>query len=306
MQTRTQSRTLREKIFELKEKRKAVILAHNYQLPEVQDIADFVGDSLELSKQAEKTSAKVIVFCGVHFMAETASIICPDKKVILPDDNAGCPLADMITPEDVKKLKLEYPKIPVVSYVNTSARVKAQTDIACTSANAIKVVNSIKEEEIIFIPDVNLSKYVEKKTTKKIIHWRGYCPTHVKILPEDIKKLKKLNPDAKVMVHPECLMQVIELADAVLSTSGMLKYAKETNSKKFIVGTEIGIIHRLKKENPEKEFIPASKFAICPNMKKITLEKILWTLEDMKPEVKVPKDIREKALASVNKMIELV
>ena len=305
MKTRSTARTLSEKIFELKKKRKAVILAHNYQLPEVQDIADFVGDSLELSRCAEKTDAEVIIFCGVLFMAETASIICPDKKVILPDKNAGCPLADMITPEDVKKLKKKFPGRPVVCYVNTPANVKAESDIACTSANAVKVINSIKEDEIIFIPDRHLSEYVQRKTDKKIIHWNGYCPFHEKISTEDIEKAKRNNPDAKVMVHPECRIEVIELADAVLSTSGMIKYAKETNSKKFIVGTEIGIIHRLKKENPEKEFIPASELAFCPTMKTITLEKVLWALEDLKPEIKVPKKIKERALASVNRMLEL-
>jgi len=306
MKTRSTARTLSEKIFELKKKRKAVILAHNYQLPEVQDIADFVGDSLELSRCAEKTDAEVIIFCGVLFMAETASIICPDKKVILPDKNAGCPLADMITPEDVKKLKKKFPGRPVVCYVNTPASVKAESDIACTSANAVKVINSIKEDEIIFIPDRHLSEYVQRKTDKKIIHWNGYCPFHEKISTEDIEKAKRNNPDAKVMVHPECRIEVIELADAVLSTSGMIKYAKETNSKKFIVGTEIGIIHRLKKENPEKEFIPASELAFCPTMKTITLEKVLWALEDLKPEIKVPERIRKMAMSSINKMLNLV
>ncbi|MFH2070990.1 MAG: quinolinate synthase NadA [Elusimicrobiota bacterium] len=294
-----------EKIAELKKQRKAVILAHNYQLPEIQDIADYLGDSLELSRMAAKTDAEVVVFCGVHFMAETASIICPDKKVLLPDINAGCPLANMITPSDVRKLKEKYPGRPVVSYVNTSAEVKAETDVACTSANAIKVINSIKDDEIIFVPDKYLADYVRKQTGKRIIHWEGYCPTHVKILPEDVSAAKKAHPGARVMVHPECRSDVIDMADAVISTSGMVRYVKEADGREFIIGTETGLIHRLKKENPGKEFFPASPHAVCPNMKSITLEKVLWSLEDMKPEVSVPENIRKAALRSVNRMLEL-
>lgn len=298
--------TLIDQILRRKTERKAIILAHNYQLPEVQDIADFVGDSLELSRKASQSSAEVIVFCGVYFMAETASILCPGKKVLLPDLNAGCPLADMITAEDVRNLRTKYPDKPVVAYVNTSANVKAETDIACTSANAVKIINAISDDEIIFVPDKYLAMYVQSQTNKKIIYWHGYCPTHVKILPEDIIKLKGRYPEARIMVHPECRMEVIELADVVLSTSGMVKYAKETEAKTFIVGTEPGLTHRLGKENPDKNFIPASKLATCPNMKQITLEKILWSLENLNPEVKIPEDIRIRAMRSVNRMIEMV
>ncbi|MDI6641541.1 MAG: quinolinate synthase NadA [Elusimicrobiota bacterium] len=295
-----------QQIQELKSRRKAIILAHNYQIPEVQDIADFLGDSLELSRQAAKTSAEIVVFCGVHFMAETAAILSPEKTVLLPDINAGCPLANIITPGDIRNLRQQYPKIPIVAYVNTSASVKAETDIACTSANALKVISALLDEEIIFIPDKYLSQYAASKTNKKIHFWNGYCPAHLKILPEDIERLKKQYPKAKVMVHPECREDVIALADAVFSTSGMLRYAKEIPAEVFIVGTEPGLIHRLSKEIPQKKFIPASELAICPDMKLINLEKILWSLEELKYEVKVPEETRQKALKSVNRMIELV
>lgn len=295
-----------EQIQKLKSRRKAIILAHNYQIAEVQDIADFLGDSLELSRQAAKTDAEVIVFCGVHFMAETAAILSPEKTVLLPDINAGCPLANMITPEDVRNLRRQHPQVPVVAYVNTSADVKSETDIACTSANALKVISTLEAKEIIFIPDKYLSQYVASKTNKKIHFWNGYCPTHLKILPEDINRLKKQYPDAKVMVHPECREDVTALADAVLSTSGMVRYAKETIAEVFIVGTEIGLVYRLSKENPQKKFIPASELAICPNMKLINLEKILWSLEELKYDVKVSEETRQKALRSVERMIQLV
>lgn len=291
-------------IQELKKGRNAVILAHNYQLPEVQDAADFTGDSLELSRTAASSKAKVVVFCGVHFMAETASILCPDKTVLIPDKTAGCPMANMITREDLLELKKRHPKAVVVGYVNTSAEVKAEVDISCTSTNAVDVVLKLKDaEEIIFIPDKYLSDYVSKKTGRRLISWDGYCPTHVKILPEDIIRQIRAHPKAKVMVHPECTGEVISLADAVLSTGKMCKYAKESDAKEFIVGTEVGIIHRLKKENPEKKFYPASELAVCPNMKKITLEKVLWSLQDLKEVVKVPDEIRKKALRGIEKML---
>jgi len=294
------------KIRELKAKRNAVILVHNYQLPEVQDIADLSGDSLELSRKAAQTNADVIVFCGVLFMAETASILSPGKKILLPDINAGCPLANTITPEDIRALKKQHPGAPVVSYVNTSAAVKAETDIACTSANAEKVISSLKQDEVIFVPDKYLASYVQSKSDKKIISWNGYCPTHLKILPQDIGALRAKYPGAKVMAHPECSGEVLKLSDAVLSTSGMLRYAAQTDAKVFIVATEAGMLHRLKKDNPGKTFVAASGLAVCPNMKLITLEKILWALEEMKTEIKVPADIRARALASVNKMIEIM
>ena len=298
---------LEEKIRDLKKKRNAVILAHNYQLPEVQDVADFCGDSLELSRKASQTEAKVVVFCGVHFMAETASILCPDKLVIVPDINAGCPMANMITVADIKKLKSQHPEAVVVGYVNTSADVKAELDYCCTSTNAVTVINALKgQKEIIFVPDKYLADYASKQTGRKLIVWNGYCPTHVKILPEDIKKEKKFHPFAKVLVHPECLPSVCALADAVLSTSQIVKFAKETEAKEMIIGTEVGLIYRLKKDNPDKEFYAASEQAVCPNMKRTTQEKVLWALEELKEEVRVSDDIRRRAKKAIDRMMEIV
>jgi quinolinate synthase len=294
-----------EKISTLKKRRNAVILAHNYQLGEVQDIADFVGDSLELSQNAAKTGASVIVFCGVHFMAETASILCPDKVVLLPDMNAGCPMADMITAERLRAKKKEHPQAVVVCYINSSAEVKAESDICCTSANAVKVVESLGAREILFVPDQYLGHYVSDRTGKKMILWPGFCPTHVRIRPERIRELKREYPQAKVVVHPECTPEVIALADEVLSTSGMCRYARRDEVREMIVGTEIGVIHRLKKENLGKRFIPVSEDAICPDMKLITLESVLRSLEKMSPEVKVPEGIRLRAKAAVDKMLKI-
>ncbi|MFA5156759.1 MAG: quinolinate synthase NadA [Candidatus Omnitrophota bacterium] len=298
---------LAKKIRELKKKRDAVILAHNYQLPEVQEVADFCGDSLELSRKAAKTEAKIVVFCGVHFMAETASILCPQKKIIVPDIHAGCPMANMITVDDLKQLKKEHPDAVAVGYVNTSAAVKAELDYCCTSTNAVAVVNALKDaKEIIFIPDKYLADYTSKRTGRKLIAWNGFCPTHVKILPEDIKREKRFHPEAKVIVHPECLSSVVALADAVLSTSQMSKFAKETSAKEMIVGTEVGMIYRLKKDNPDKEFYPASERAVCPNMKRTTQEKILWALEELKEEVRVSDEIRSRAKKAIDRMLEIV
>jgi quinolinate synthase len=294
-----------EKISVLRKKRNAVLLVHNYQLGEVQDIADFIGDSLDLSQRAAETDADVIVFCGVHFMAETASILCPDKVVLLPDINAGCPMANMITAEGLRAKKKEHPEAVVVCYINSSAEVKAESDVCCTSANAVRVVGSLDAREIIFIPDQYLGHYVSTKASKKMILWPGFCPTHVRIKPERIKELKKEHPQAKVVVHPECTPEVIALADEVLSTSGMCNYAQRDEVREMVVGTEIGIIHRLKKENPGKKFIPISEQAICPNMKLITLEKVLWSLEEMSPQVKVPAEIRLRAKAAVDKMLKI-
>ena len=294
---------LTEKILKLKKKRNAVILAHNYQLGEIQDIADFVGDSLDLSQNAAKTDASVIVFCGVHFMAETASILCPDKAVLLPDKHAGCPMANMITAPQLRARKKEHPKATVVCYINSSAAVKAESYICCTSANAAGVVESVNAKEIIFVPDQYLGHYISTKTGKKMILWPGFCPTHARIMPEYIIKLRHEYPEAKVVVHPECRPDVIALADEVLSTSGMIRFTRREDVQEMIVGTEMGIIYRLKKENPGKKFIPVSEQAICPNMKLITLEKILWSLEEMAPEVKVPEKIRLKAKAAVDRML---
>ncbi|MDO8489285.1 MAG: quinolinate synthase NadA [Candidatus Omnitrophota bacterium] len=308
-----EDKELAVKIKELKKKRDAIILAHNYQLPEVQDIADFRGDSLELSRMAAKTDAKVIVFCGVYFMAETASILSPDKLVIMPDVSAGCPMANMMSADDLRKLKAQHPKAVTVGYVNTSAEVKAELDYCCTSSNAIAVVNAIMkdsavgaEKEIIFVPDKYLADYVSKNTGRKLISWHGFCPTHVKILPEDLKREKKFHPQAKVMVHPECLPSVVAMADVVLSTSQMAKFAKENPAKEFIVGTEAGLVYRLKEDNPNKEFYLASERAVCPNMKRTTQEKILWALEELKEEVRVPQDIREKALVAIERMLKII
>jgi quinolinate synthase len=263
---------LKEEILHLKKERKAIILAHNYQLGEVQDIADFVGDSLELSQKAAEADAEVIVFCGVRFMAETASILCPEKKVLLPDINAGCPMADMITAEGLRQKKREHPGAIVVCYVNSPAEVKAESDICCTSANAVRVVEKLDAPEILFVPDQYLGHYVSTKTDKKIALWPGFCPTHVMIQPKNITQVRQEYPQAKVVVHPECRPEVIDLADEVFSTGGLCKYANRSEVKEVIVGTEIGIIHRLRKENPGKRFIPISEQAICPNMKLITLE----------------------------------
>jgi len=298
---------LTEKILALKERRKAVILAHNYQRREVQDIADFVGDSLGLSQQAAKTDAKVIVFCGVHFMAETAAMLSPDKIVLLPDLNAGCPMANMINVEQLREEKKKNPGSPVVCYVNSTAEVKAECEVCCTSSNSIKVVERLRDERpIIFIPDQYLGLYTASKTNKKLILWPGYCPTHMKIGVDDIINLKNEHPHAEVMVHPECRPEVIVQADYALSTGGIIKRVRQSLAKEFIIGTELGIIHRLKKENPKKIFIPASQRAVCPNMKLITLEKVLWSLERMEFPVTVPPNIRERAIHAVNRMLEIV
>jgi quinolinate synthase len=298
---------LAKRIKELKKKRDAVILVHNYQLPEVQDVADYRGDSLELSRIAAKTEAKVIVFCGVHFMAETASILCPDKKVLMPDITSACPMANMITASELRALKKEYPKSVVIGYVNTSAEVKAELDVCCTSTNAVSVVNAFKDtKDIIFVPDKYLADYVAKKTARKLISWKGFCPTHVKITPEDIKREKEFHPRAKVIVHPECLPSVVFMADAVLSTSQMCKFVKESPAKEFIIGTEVGIIYRLKQDNPTKEFYPASEAAVCPNMKRTTQEKIAWSLETLKNEVRVSDDIRRRATKAIDRMLEII
>ena len=291
------------RILRLKEQRNAVILAHNYQRPEVQDIGDFVGDSLELSRKAAETDAEVIVFCGVHFMAETASILSPAKTVLLPDAESGCPMADMITADALIKKKQEMPGVHVVCYVNSSAAVKAESEICCTSANAVRVVEGIGPGEILFVPDQYLGHFAATQANRPMVLWPGFCPTHLKIQPEDIISNKQRYPGSVALVHPECRPEVTAVADQVLSTGGMLKFARQTDAKVLIIGTEVGILHRLKKENPGKTFIPANARALCPNMKKITLEKVLWALEDMGPEIKVPEDIRLRAKIAVDRML---
>jgi quinolinate synthase len=296
-----------KKIDGLKKQHNAVILAHNYQPGEIQDVADFNGDSLGLSIQAAKTEADVIVFCGVLFMAETAAILSPEKTVLLPDNSAGCPMADMIDAEQLRQLKQEHPDALVVCYVNSTAEVKAESDYCCTSANAVELVSSLPEDKkIIFVPDQHLGRFVAERTGRDLVLWPGYCRTHVMITVDDIKAAKTKYPDAVVMAHPECSEPIKELSDELLSTGQMLKFAAGSTTKQFIVATETGIIHTLKKQNPKAEFIPASSRAICQNMKKITLEKIIWALEDMQYKISVPEEIRDKAKQALDRMVEIL
>ena len=294
-----------DRIRALARERRAIILAHNYQLPEVQDIADFCGDSLELSRKAAATDAEVIVFCGVYFMAETAKILSPGKTVLIPDLLAGCPMVDMAPVEAVRELKAKHPGAIVVTYVNSSAAVKAESDICCTSANAVQIVADLPADaEILFIPDQHLGGHVQRLTGRKMILYPGGCPTHARLTPRDIAVAREEHPGAVVMAHPECRAEVATLADAVLSTSGMLRYPAESPADTFIVATETGIIHRLRKEYPGKEFYPASDRMICPNMKRINLDKVLWSLEDMQHVVTVPDDTRRLALRAVERMVQ--
>ena len=296
-----------KKIGQLKAERNAVILAHNYQPGEIQDIADFTGDSLALSVRAAATDADVIVFCGVKFMAETAAILSPGKIVLLPDKNAGCPMADMMTGEQLRELKRKHPGALVVCYVNSSAEVKAESDYCCTSANAVEVVESLpKDSKIIFVPDQHLGRFVVEKTGREMILWPGYCPTHAFITEDDIKKARDAHPGSIVMAHPECTEPVKAISDKLLSTGQMLKFAKQSDAKRFIIATETGIIHTLKKENPGKEFFPASIRSVCPNMKRITLDKVLWSLEDMHYKITVPADIAARAKNALGKMVAIL
>jgi quinolinate synthase len=296
-----------EKINTLKKKKNAIILAHNYQIGEVQDIADVCGDSLELSRKAADNNADVIVFCGVLFMAETASILSPNKTVLLPDKNAGCPMADMIDAKQLTELKAKYPDAVVVCYVNSSAEVKAISDYCCTSSNAVDVVNAIDaDKKIIFVPDKNLGQVVKERTGRDMVLWPGYCPTHHHASAEDLNKTKALHPGAMVLAHPECPVEVRKSSELLLSTGQMLKYVKNSDKKEFIITTEIGIIHTLKKQNPEKTFYPASERFVCPNMKKITLEKILFAMEDNKYVIKVPDEIAVKARRALERMVAVL
>jgi len=297
--------SIKEKIEQLKKKHQAIILAHNYQRPEVQEIADILGDSLDLSRQAASAEAKVVIFCGVHFMAESASMLAPEKKIILPDLNAGCPLADMVTPAALRERKKELPEAKVVCYINSSAAVKAESDICCTSANAVRVVNYLNAQKIIFIPDKNLAHFVSRFTNKEIIPWEGYCITHHRVTPEEVLKAKENHPKAAVIVHPECQPEVVDLADEVLSTSGMVKFSRESDHQEIIVGTEMGLVERIKRENPDKKFYLASPKFICPNMKLTTLEKVLQALETLQPEIKVEEPIRSRAKATLDKMLAI-
>lgn len=325
----SETEALKEKILRLKEQRNAIILSHNYQRDEVQDIADFIGDSLELSRTAAEIDCDVIVFCGVHFMAESASILSPDKIVLLPELDAGCPMADMIqvsSPRKVWKtfpgyetqptfvfpheftlrdIKARYPGAPVVAYVNTTAEVKAESDICCTSANVVKIIESLPDEKVICIPDRNLSMWAQKNTKKQVIAWDGFCHVHDRITKKDVLKARQDYPNAVFMAHPECRLEVLELADHVTSTSGMLRFANSSDAKEFIVGTEIGLMYRLKKENPDKIFYPLRKDMICPNMKKTTLNSVLTALKEIKNIIKVSEVIRIPAKRALDRMLAL-
>jgi len=296
---------MKEKIRQLAKEKNAIILAHNYQPPEIQDIADLCGDSLELSIKASKTKADIIVFCGVHFMAETAFILSPEKTVLLPHKGAGCPMADMVDPISLKAKKQELGNIPVVTYVNSSAAVKAVSDICCTSANVIKVVNSIDADEILMTPDKNLAQYAAANTSKKIHLWDGYCPFHNTLTKQDVNQAKKAHPDALFIAHPECPPEILVLADSIQSTSGMIKFAGESDHSSFILGTETGLIYPISKAYPDKKFYPASEKMYCIDMKKINLENLTASLENLTGEIKVPEDIRKGALGAVQKMINL-
>ncbi len=318
---------IREQILKLKKEKNAIIIAHNYQREEVQDIADHTGDSLELSRIAATEDCDVIVFCGVNFMAESASILSPDKTVLLPSMDACCPMADMITtigPRNtntkfpgfeykenfvypvnftLQEIKERHPGVPVVTYVNTTADVKAESDICCTSANAVKIVESLDSDKVICIPDKNLSAWITKNTNKEVIAWDGFCHVHERVTAEDVDKIKTEHPDAVLIAHPECRMEVLDKADHVTSTSGMLRYAAESDAKEFIIGTETGLLYKLRTDNPDKTFYPLRKDMICPNMKKTTLKTVLTCLEEMTNVIKVPEEIRVRAKESLDKML---
>lgn len=301
-----QQAQLARHILDLKRRQRAVILVHLYQRPEIQDLGDYVGDSLGLSQRAAASDAGVIVFCGVHFMAESAAILSPDKIVLLPEPRAGCPMADMVTAEDLRAKKRELPGVPVVCYVNSSAAVKAESDICCTSRNAVQIVESLDGDTVLFIPDRNLAHYIGTKTEKNVIAWDGFCATHDNITPAEVLRARREYPDAVVMVHPECRPEVVALADHVLSTSGMLRLARESAAREFIVGTEQGIVYQLAKQNPGKAFhLPSAAKQYCPNMKKTTLSKLAWALERLEPRITVPGEIRVRAAKSLERMLAL-
>ena len=297
---------LLERLAALKRERNAVILAHNYQRPEVQDAADITGDSLGLSRQAAQTDADVILFCGVHFMAETAAILCPDRAVLIPDPHAGCPMANMITPRQLEQEKAKRPDAAVVCYVNSSAEIKALSDVCCTSANAVDVVRTLPEDrEVLFVPDRSLGSWVSKQLGRELLFWPGYCPTHHRILPEHVDAAREAHPQARLVVHPECLDEVVAAADHVASTSGMLRYCKASDAKEFLIGTETGMLHPLRKENPDKAFYPVTELSDCPNMKLTTVEKMVWSLEDMQHRVAVPRGVADRARGAIERMLAI-
>ncbi len=299
-------KSLQQQIKQLAAERGALLIAHNYERDEIQEIADITGDSLALSIEAENTDKQVIVFCGVHFMAESAAILAPEKTVLLPRADAGCPMADMVTPESLRALKQQHPDATVVTYVNTSAAVKAESDICCTSSNAISVARSIEAKKLLLVPDRNLGHYIASQVPEKeCILWEGFCPTHDQLKVAEIKQAKAEHPDAPFMVHPECPPAILELADHICSTSGMYEYATKSPAQKFIVGTENGILWRLRKENPNKEFIMPSRSLVCPDMKLTRLEDVLKCLQTMEPQVTVPENIRIKAKQALDKMLAI-
>ena len=300
------SNALKQQIKNLLKERNAVLLAHNYMRDDVQEIADITGDSLALSIEASRTDADVIVFCGVHFMAESAAILSPGKKVLLPRPDAGCPMADMVTADELEALRAKHPGVPVVTYVNSSAEVKAHSDICCTSANALKVVRSLREEELIFVPDRNLGRWIAKFVPeKKFIFWEGFCPTHERMTVAAVLQKKAEYPGALFICHPESAPEVSALADHVCSTSGMYDYCRTSPASQFIVGTEAGILYKLRQESPDKEFILASPALFCPNMKLTSLEDVLLSLQTMTPVVTVPEDIRTKARGALDRMLAI-
>jgi quinolinate synthase len=300
-----QNRELKERLLQLKKERNAIILAHYYQRDEIQEVADFRGDSFLLAQKAAQTEADVIVFCGVHFMGESAKILAPNKTVIIPDERAGCPMADMVNVEGLRALKRQHPNATVVSYINTSADVKSETDICCTSANAVKVIESVQSDEIIWVPDKNLGDYVSKFTNKKMIIWEGYCNTHDMLTVKDVEEMKAQYPDAQFVVHPECRPEVVRLGDFVGSTTAIIKYCKESPCQEFIVGTEDGTGYQLRMDSPGKQFHFATKYLVCPNMKVNNLKKVVRCLETMQPQIYVPAEVADKARLSLERMLQV-
>jgi quinolinate synthase len=297
---------LKQKIQELKKERNAVIVAHNYQHDDVQEIADVVGDSFALSKYCATTDAEVVVFCGVHFMAESAKILSPEKTVLLPEIDAGCPMADMVTAEALREEKKKYPDAAVVCYINSSAEVKAECDVCCTSSNAVNVIKSIKEKDILFVPDQNLGHYISTLVPEKnIIFWKGFCITHHKIKTDEVEKMKKLHPDALLLIHPECRPELVEMADFVGSTKQIIDFANTSENSKFIIGTEMGVLYKLKKENPDKTFYLMSQGLLCPNMKKTSLESVYNSLNEMKYQIELDEDVRVRASKSLERMLQV-
>jgi len=299
------NKSLKNEIFSLKEKRDAIILVHNYQLPEVQDIADLCGDSLELSRAAATMDGEVIVFCGVDFMAETAAILSPEKTVLLPAPDSCCPMAQMISAEELRLAKARNPDAAVVCYVNTTAEVKAESDICCTSSNAVNVVNSVEQDRVIFVPDRNLGRYAARFTKKEVLPWEGFCNVHDQITPAQVAAARQAHPGAVLLVHPECRPEVIDLADHVASTSGIIHQVCTSPKQDFIIGTEVGILHRLEKECPEKRCYPLSQAAVCRNMKQTNLKKIRDALQTLRPRITVPDEIADRARRAIERMLAL-